>query len=253
MVCRWIRHVVLGVGAAVGLYGAEVKLNDARTTLEKWVETRQLIAKTKADWQADKEMLAQTAELFEREIKSIEEQRSKLSTDTSQVDKERAETEASLKGARESLESVQQFAVQFEGQLTQLATRLPAPLQESLKPLLNRLPSDPANTRMTAAERLQVIIGILNEIDKFNYAVNIFNERRTNGKGEEVAVDTVYVGLGAGYFVNSTGDLAGVGAPGAKGWEWTLQPELAASVQEVIRIYRNERSARFVPLPVTIR
>ena len=90
-------------------------------------------------------------------------------------------------------------------------------------------------------------------MDKFNNALSIFNEKRRNEKGEEVAVETVYVGLGAAYFVNEAGVFAGTGAPGAAGWEWSIKPELAAPVREVIRIYRNERPATFVSLPAAIR
>jgi hypothetical protein len=106
---------------------------------------------------------------------------------------------------------------------------------------------------MLSAERIQVIVGILNELDKFNNAVNVFSEKRKNPKGEEVSVQTLYVGLGAAYFVNDTADFAGVGSPGANGWEWTVRPELASAVQEAVKMYRNERTAHFVPLPVTIR
>lgn len=238
---------------AVAALGADSVLDDARSTLEKWVETRQLIGKTKSDWQTDKELLAQTAELFKRELQSIQEQRNAISTNNTQVDKERAEAAASLRAANESLETIETFAAGFERQLVQLVPRFPAPLQDIVKPFLNRLPSDASNSRLTAGERVQALVGILNEIDKFNNAVTILSERRKNEKGEDVSVDTLYVGLGAAYFVNTTGDLAGIGVPGAQGWEWTIQPELATSVQEVIRIYRNERSARFVGLPVTIR
>jgi hypothetical protein len=177
----------------------------------------------------------------------------KLSTNSSHVDKERADAEASLNGSKAGLDGVRQFASEFEGQLTKLVPVLPIPLQEILKPLLNRLPADPANTRMTVAEQAQVMVGVLNELDKFNSAVTLFSEKRKNEKGEEVAVETVYVGLGAGFFVNNTGDFAGRGAPGTNGWEWTIDSELAPSIQEVVRIYRNERSARFVSLPITIR
>ena len=64
---------------------------------------------------------------------------------------------------------------------------------------------------------------------------------------------TAFIGLGAAYFVNDTGDFSGVGSPGAGGWEWSIKPELAAPIREVIRIYRNEHSARFINLPVTIK
>jgi hypothetical protein len=106
---------------------------------------------------------------------------------------------------------------------------------------------------MAATERIQVVVAVLNELDKFNNAVTIFGEKRKNAKGEEVAAETVYVGLGAAYFVNDAGDFAGSGSPGPKGWEWSIQPELAGPIREVVRIYRNEQSAKFVGLPVTVK
>jgi len=229
------------------------KLYETRSTLEKWVETRQLVSKTRSDWQTDKETLEQSISLFERELKGVEEQLSKLSTNSVQADKERAQTEAAIKAANQSLEPAQAFATSFETQIAGLQPQLPQPLQDILKPLLARLPSDPANTKMKPTERTQVIVGVLNEIDKFNNGVNLFSEKRKNQAGAEVAVETVYVGLGGAYFVNEAGDFAGVGTPGAQGWEWTIKPAIAASVREVIRIYRAERTARFVGLPAVIK
>ena len=229
------------------------KLSTTRSTLEKWVETRQLVSKTRSDWQTDKETIEQTIALFERELKAVEEQFGKLSTNTTQVDKERAQTEAAIKAAAESLDPSQKFAASFEAQLMKLVPQLPQPLQEILKPLLARVPADPANTKMKPTERIQVMVGILNEADKFNNAVTLFSEKRKHPAGVEMAVETVYVGLGCAYFVNEAGDFAGTGTPSAKGWEWTVKNEIASSVRDVIRIYRNEKSARFVTLPAAIR
>lgn len=232
---------------------AETPLTDARATLEKWVETRQQISKEQSEWQSDKETIQQTIQLFDRELKSVADQMSKVSTNTLQVDKERAEAEALRKAAAESLERAREFMGGFESDIARLVPRLPLPLQDILKPLLNRLPADATKTKMSMAERAQAVIGILNELDKFNNGVAIFSEKRKNDKGEELSVETVYVGLGAAYFVSDSGDLAGMGTAGPNGWEWTTKPELGASVREIIRIYKNERAARFVPLPATIR
>jgi hypothetical protein len=251
MTLSCMRSVWLLAAAMAVTVRAETPLNETRTTLEKWVETRQMISKARTDWQADKETLEQTAQLFERELKSTEEQLSKVSTNNVQVDKERAEAEALKKSAAESLERAREFAASVEARLTRLMPQLPPPLQDILKPLISKLPTA-ADTKMSAAEQLQVVVGILNELDKFNTAVSIFSEKRKNPQGEEVAVETVYVGLGAAYFVNDAGDFAGLGTPGPNGWDWTTRPEIASSVREVIRIYRNERPARFVALPVTI-
>jgi septal ring factor EnvC (AmiA/AmiB activator) len=239
--------------ALPGITRAETTVSDTRVALEKWVETRQQISKTRADWQADKESLEQTVALYERELQSVEAQMSKVSTNNTQVTKEAAEAEALKKSSSEAIERARQFANEFETRLKQLLPQLPAPLQDIVKPLALRMPADPANTRMLAAERVQVCVGALNELDKFNNAVNVFNEKRKNDKGEEVAVQTIYVGLGAAYFVNDTADFAGVGTPGAGGWQWSNQPDLAPAVQAALKIYRNEQTARFITLPVTIK
>ncbi|MCI0536790.1 MAG: DUF3450 domain-containing protein, partial [Verrucomicrobiales bacterium] len=210
-------------------------------------------SRTKTDWQADKETLEQSIKLFERELQSVEGQRSKLSTNSVQVEKERVQAEALRLSSSESLEQTRRFAAEFEAQVAKLVPKLPLPLQEILKPLLSRIPTDPSSTRMGAPERIQVIVGVLNELDKFNNSVAVFSEKLKNEKGEEVAVETVYVGLGTAYFVNAGDDFAGTGSPSRNGWDWKIQPELASSVREVIRIYRNERPARFVALPVVVQ
>lgn len=228
-------------------------LDEARSNLEKWVETRQLVSRTRADWLEDKELLEQTVAALERDLKAVEEQFGKLGTNSVQVEKERAQADAQLKVSNESLDRTKHFAAGIESQILKLVPRLPTPLQDILKPALNRLPADPDNSKLPAWERVREIVGILGEVDKFNNAVTIFSEKRKNPKGDEVAVETVYVGLGAAYFVNDANDFAGTGSPGANGWEWAVKPELASAVREVIRIYRNERGARFVSLPATIR
>jgi hypothetical protein len=232
---------------------AETSVGETRSVLEKWVEARQAISKTRSDWQTDKETIGQTLQLFDRELKSIEEQMSKLSTNNTQVEKERGQAEALLKSSNESLDLAKKFATDFEVKIAKLVPQLPIPLQEILKPLLTKLPADPASTKMQVTERIQVLVGILNEVDKFNNAVNLFSEKRRNEKGEEVAVETVYIGLGAAYFVNDANNFAGTGTPGANGWEWSIKTDLAPSVREIVKVYRNERPAQFVALPAVIR
>jgi hypothetical protein len=244
--------VMAALIASVPVRG-ETRLNEARSTLDKWVEARQLISKTKSDWQADKEILEQSVQLFDRELKMVEDQLAKVGTNSAQVEKERLTAEALLKSSSEALDRAKEFATDIEGRVFKLTPQLPSPLQEVIKTLLNRMPTNSATTRMPVTERVQVAVGILNEFDKFNNAVTIFNERRKNEKSEEVAVETVYVGLGAAYFVNDLGDFAGIGTPSPNGWEWNIKPQLGPAIKEVIRIYRSEHPARFVALPMEIK
>jgi hypothetical protein len=150
-------------------------------------------------------------------------------------------------------EQTAQFASGIETRIKQFVPRLPLPLQDLLRKELARMPADPNNTTILPAERMQIGVAVLNEIDKFNTALSVFSEKRKNDKGEEVSVQTLYVGLGAAYFVNDQGDFAGVGAPGASEWEWTNKPEIAGTVADALKIYRSEKTARFVMLPVTVK
>lgn len=232
---------------------ADSPLAAARTGIEQWVQTRQLISRTRSDWDSEKEMLLQSKALFERELAGVEAQWGKVSTNSTQVDRERAATEKELAEANATLDQARGLVAGLEEKLRALAPRLPAPLQETIQPLLTRVPGDPKSTKVGVTERVQTVVSLLNEVDKFNNAVTLQSEKLKNAKGEEVAVETVYVGLGAAYFVNQTGDFAGSGRPGSAGWEWSIQPDLADRVREVVRIYRGERTAHFVQLPVTLR
>jgi hypothetical protein len=245
--------MVLAAGGLTLTAAESAVLTETRSTIEQWVQMRQLISKTRSDWRADKDTLEQTIALYERELGSLDEQRSKVSTNNTQAEKEMQAALALQQSSQEALDRARQFATGFEAKLKQLVPQLPAPLQDIVKPLLMRMPEDSDKTKMLSAERVQVCVGVLNELDKFNNAVNVFNEKRKNDKGEEVAVQTIYVGLGAAYFVNETGDFAGIGAPGAKGWAWTNKPEIAPTVESAVKIYRNEQTARFVTLPVVVK
>lgn len=46
-------------------------LSTVRTGIEQWVQTKQLISRTKSDWDAEKELLGQSKALFDRELASV--------------------------------------------------------------------------------------------------------------------------------------------------------------------------------------
>ena len=242
----------LGVALMTPVWAAEPSLNSTRETVAQWVQTQQLISKTRSDWEADRELLQQSKALFDRELKAVQDEMGKQSTNSSVADAERLKAETELKRANEALERAKVAAAALEAEVRTLLPLLPAAVLSTAQPLLNKLPADPNNTKAAPTERIQTLVSLLNEIDKFNNAVTVFTEKRKGPNGEEVSVETVYAGLGAAYFVNESGDFAGHGRPGTQGWDWTLDPKLADPVREVIRIYRNERTARFVSLPATV-
>ena len=54
----------------------------------------------------------------------------------------------------------------MEEQVRKLSKLMPEPVAARLLPLLQRIPADPTNTRVSTAERFQNVLGILTEWNK---------------------------------------------------------------------------------------
>ncbi|MDP6526988.1 MAG: hypothetical protein QGH15_22620, partial [Kiritimatiellia bacterium] len=85
---------LLSVSLASGLtagsgFAQESKFNEARAHIEKWVETRQLIARRDADWRVERESIAQSVGLLQREIDLLKEEIAKSEQVDSEADAEK--------------------------------------------------------------------------------------------------------------------------------------------------------------------
>ena len=229
----------------------EVTLDEVRSTLSQWVETRQLTSRLQADWRSEKEMLEQTAALYEKELSGLNEQLAKTETGSAQVTEDRARLEAEEKELREAEAAVAEWVKQCEQRLGRLASAFPPPLASKLAELVKRMPDDPSETRLSPLERMQNVVGILNEVDKFNGSIVVESELQTRPSGEEIQVRTLYVGLGQAYFVDQTGTFSGVGRPSLEGWAWEEQAGLGERILRAIAIYDNSRPPAFEALPMS--
>lgn len=244
----------LALAGALAAGAAEVApVTVARETLGQWVQTRQLISKTRTDWESDQEMLGQTRALFERELAAVAEQMGKLGTNSAVAEAERRKAEGELAQHAEALDQARILVAGLEKEVRSLLPLLPPPLTATAQPWVNRLPADPANTKAGVLERFQTVVGLLNEVDKFNNAITVANDKQSNGQGAQVSVDVIYLGLGIAYFVDAAGAVAGSGSPGPSGWQWKLQPEIAPRVRDAIAIYRSQKAAEFLGLPAVIQ
>jgi hypothetical protein len=232
---------------------AQEPIADTRTALQKWVETRQLTSKLRADWAADKELLLESIKMFEREVKNLDELIAKVDTGNGQVAKERSEQEKLEAQYKETLEKVKALVLNLEKKTLTLSKTFPPPLAEKLDTFVKRIPEDAAATKLTAGQRLQPLVAILSEADKFNNAITVASELRKNEAGNTVQVRTMYLGLSQAYFTDKEGKFAGVGTAGADGWKWANDASLAPVITKAIAVYENEQPAAFVSLPAKIQ
>lgn len=231
------------------------QLNETRTLLEEWVRTETVISEEAAQWQVEKRVLEDIAEVAERELQLLEEGIAKIREN--QTDGEQAK-DALLQRRRELDELVQRlesYLPRLEQQLLQHMKSFPQPLQDIVALQASRIPS-----ASTAPEKLpsfvfraQNIAVILRQADLFNSRITLDKPRLQIPDLPDKVYNVLYFGLGAAYFVDESGKVAGFGGPGTDGWVWTRQDSIASRVWDGILIFENKVPAKFLQLPVQIK
>jgi len=243
----------LAVLAALCASAADAPTPDStRATLAKWVETQQIIAKERQEWEQGKAILQSRIEAVRGEIAAMGQRLDDARHAASEANAKKAGDVAESGRLQQSAARLQTSATELEAGLRTLDARLPDPLRQKVKPLFDRMPSDAATTAISLAERYQNIVGILNEVGKFNNDITMVTEVRTLADGKPAEVRTVYIGLAQAYFVSAKGD-AGIGRPGASGWEWTNATEIGPQIAEAVEILQNKAKPKFVSLPVKVQ
>ncbi len=227
-------------------------LEQTRLMLDKWIETQQIIAKERKDWQQGKEILQGRIELISKEISTLEEKIQQAQASVAEAQKKRDELVAQNKELKEVAFRLTAAVTGMEHNVVGLYKMLPEPIQTKLEPLRGRIPEDPEKTRAAVAERYQNVLGILNEVNKANNEITVNYEVHTLASGKPAEVQAIYVGLTQAYYVSAAGE-AGISHPTAEGWKWEPRNSIARELQTVLEILQGKQSAAFVPLPVKLK
>ena len=229
------------------------KVNNTRETLEKWVEIRRVISKEKRDWKLGREILKDRIELVKREIETLRTRIGEAEGSIAEADKKRSGLIEENERLKEVSAALKSTVNTLESRTKELLARLPDPIRERVKPLSQQFPDNPEETKLSLGERFQNIVGILNEVNKFNREITVTSEVRTLRDGTKAEVAALYVGIGQAYYASADGKAAGVGTSSATGWVWTPANEAAPEISEAIAILKNEKVADFVRLPIRIK
>jgi len=225
-----------------------------RETLTKWVETKQLISKEKSEWASGKDILEDRVRLAQAETTTVRDKLKEISTAVAEAQKKRDELAAQNDKLKATAEKSKAMVIAAEKKLRPLIPQLPEPLREKLKPIIARFPEDSEKSTASLAERLQNVLGILDQASAFNSTVASVKELRTFPDGTRAEVTTVYLGLSQAYYTNREGTLAGIGHPGPDGWVW--KPDNANGKKILLAVHileGKEKGATFIDLPVKIQ
>lgn len=243
--------------------GGEV-IGTAREAISLLHKTERTISKERKEWGIGREVLQERIKLLEQEIGSLQEKIDEAQETIGDAEKKTEQLSAENDRLREASKSLESEVVVFETRVKALLARLPDPIRDRVKPLSQSLPKDvdpnadpddPAakGTELSLGDRFQNVIGILNEVNKFNREITMTSEVRKLDGGASAEVTTVYVGIGQAFYASGNGKVAGAGVPSDSGWEWTSLPGAADEILTVISILKNEEVASFVRLPITIK
>jgi hypothetical protein len=227
-------------------------LEETRLTLGKWIETQQIISKERNEWQQEKEILAGRLELVRLEVGDLEQKIKEAEGGVAEATRKRDELTAESDELKAAGAQLTAAVTGMEGDVRRLLKTTPEPFQEKLQPLVERMPADPDGGRVSAAERFQNVIGILNELNKANNEITVSYEVHTLGDGTPSEVRAIYVGLAQAYYVSASGE-AGIGRPSAEGWKWEPSKAVAGDVLVALDILQGKHTPAFVPLPVKLQ
>ena len=227
-------------------------LEKARLTLGKWIETQQIIAKERNDWQQGREILEGRVDLVGKEVSVLKERIAQSEAAVAESDRTKqqlVDRNDQLKATSTQLASA---VAAMEGQVRGLARMMPEHVATKLQPLLQRIPAEGAQSRVSVAERFQNVLGILNELNRANSEITVAYEVRTMADGTSSEVQVIYVGLASAYYISPRGE-AGVGKPGEGGWTWRPAPEAADDILLALEVIQGKHVPTFVPLPISLQ
>jgi FtsZ-binding cell division protein ZapB len=232
---------------------ASATIEDTRASLAQWVEVQRVISAEKRDFVLAKEVLNERATLLEREIESLRAKIQETEASIAEADRKREELVATNEKLTSSSAGLSRSVVPLEKGVAALLTRLPDPVREMVKPLSQRIPENADESKLSLAERFQNVVGILNEVNKFNGEIRVASELRSLPEGDSAEVTAVYLGVGQGFYSGAGGTIAGVGASTGDAWLWKPANEAADSVAQVIAILKNEKVATYIQVPVSVQ
>lgn len=254
-VAFWLAVGLAGFASAKAGRSAEADPGavEFRAVLEQWIQTRQLISKTKAEWAAEREMLQQSLAMLQREVESLEAALSRTETQSMAVTAERTLVKRQQEAYDAALALLREHSAALGTRLQRLYPGFPDPLQKAVAPVWQRLTAGSKAPAPSPWMQLQALVTLLNEAEKFDQSMTLHPDLRPGPEGRLVKVQTLYLGLAQAWYVDESGRVAGRGVPALEGWRWVEDPGLASRVQEAVAVHEGRRPARYVELPVEVQ
>jgi len=220
------------------------RIKDTKQAVSDYVYLRQQIAETKNEWRVYEEVTTRRIEFFQEEIE-------RLQREIAQTENTRSSAQQVIEERRQEIDRLQaandfvnQSMPALESAVAALGQYFPPPLRNRVAPLMDQL-----GTPRQAAQRMAIVIGVLNEVDRFNA-----DWTDASSQVGTSLVNVLYMGMAGGFYANSEGTIGGYLVPSEGQWEQVEDNSIAPQVAAAIRFFRGQvRPAELVPLPVQVQ
>lgn len=242
--CLFLTSGLLGTNQSNATEGALQSIGE-------WVQTQRILSEETARWRQEEALLNQSILLLEEEAQLLGARIEDWVVATERSARDRRVQVAESEQFRAASAEAEELVTRLQAALEDLRPMLPGPLQARTGPLFSRFglaggrPDD-------LAPRLQAVVGILGEVNRFQKNVTLAREAMEVEDGVRREVRTLYIGLGQAFFVDERERVAGVGRPGPDGWEWARNDGLASAVGRAVAVIEGRRPAEFIQLPVEV-
>ena len=231
---------------------AAAQLNETRAMLEEWVRTETQISQESSQWEVEKRILQDIAAVANRELEFLQLGIAKIQATQTAGEQEKDVLLQRRQELDTLVQRLERYLPLLEQQLLDRIQWFPQPLLDTISVHSEKLTA--AQERPASfVSRAQNIAVILREADSFNAKVTLDKPILQLEGTQSKVYNVLYFGLGAAYFVDETGSIAGYGSPGRGGWIWNREDKTAPLVREAIQIFENQVPAKFIHLPAQIQ
>ncbi len=240
--------------AAAGLTAGEKP--DPTDTLQELVtqlvELRTETARERNRWKEEKSHLETSKALLEKENKKLDDELATTKAQTDVAESRREKLAHDIDTSSTLLKRADWSARQTAEQLFASYDALPEPLRVPLAAGATRVRNSLTAKKesQNAADRFRLVAAFASDINRTLSSVHVVKQALAPDGRERREMDVLYLGGAIGYYVSPDGAQAGIVTRNGKEWKCLPRNDLARTVSRSIAVFRKEKPARLVRLPL---
>ena len=227
--------------------GTEIK--ETHAIIKEWVSTEQLISEEEKDWAMEKSVLLDLQQALGAEINELNTKLQETKEEAVGAAKQREDlTARKMRHFRQPDPCTKDSTGQWQNWSGPLPC-FPLLWQTILLPIAKNYSQEKGFPCYLYANGWTHLYHCFRQC-KTSTVPSHWKDEFTLDDNQSREFQVMYFGLGAAYFVNESGTVAGYGKPTSQGWQWTRSDNLAREISTGVDMLNNRAMPRFLELPV---